>query len=171
MSGVYLLHATAAAVAVDPDGPLAGALLVGPPGAGKSTLALQLVSRCPWRRTKLVADDAVRVTPAVRAGVDAAPQPRIAGLVEVRGVGVAPVPHAARVRIVAVFDLARSPERLPDAADIEVAPGVRLPAYALDGRAPGACDLVRFALRQVLGGHAPQSAQDWGRLAWQRIKE
>lgn len=80
-----------------------GILIAGASGAGKSSLALGLVSR--WRAlgrfTRLVADDQVFV--AARHGRLLAQVPSaISGLVEVRGIGPVPTPHQPA----AVLDLA-----------------------------------------------------------------
>ncbi|WP_310498383.1 RNase adapter RapZ [Sandarakinorhabdus sp.] len=96
------IHATAVAYGG------AGVLLLGPSGAGKSDLALRLVA-AGWR---LVADD--RVVLEVRGGVlwASAPAP-LAGLLEVRGVGIVPEPTAPAA-IGLALDLALPPDRLPD---------------------------------------------------------
>ncbi len=87
-----------------------GVLLLGPPGAGKSDLALRLIGL----GFTLVADDRV----IVRDGVASAPA-RLAGLLEVRGLGLVRLRHeaAARLRLV-----------------VELGPGERLPAAARDAR-------------------------------------
>ena len=62
-------------------------LIEGPPGSGKTTLALALIDR----GATLVGDDAVALT---RDGerITVAPPPSIAGLIEVRNVGLLPMP-------------------------------------------------------------------------------
>lgn len=62
-------------------------LLEGPPGSGKSSLALALIDR----GAVLIGDDGVRLT---REGprLLAHPPPRTAGLLEVRGVGLVTLP-------------------------------------------------------------------------------
>ena len=87
-----------------------GVLLRGPPGAGKSDLGLRLIEA----GARLVADDRVRV--AVEEGVLQASAPEeIAGLMELRGIGLARLPNIPRVSIYLVVDLSLSgmPERLP----------------------------------------------------------
>ncbi|MCX7284059.1 MAG: serine kinase, partial [Novosphingobium sp.] len=60
-----------------------GILIEGPPGAGKSSLALALIDR----GALLVGDDGVMLE--VRAGrLIAAPHPQISGKLEVRNVGL-----------------------------------------------------------------------------------
>jgi len=112
MSGERLLHATAAAVATDADGPLVGALLTGPSGAGKSDLALRLVDGCRFGRTRLVADDQTLLR--VEGGrLKACAPAATAGRLEIRGLGIVETPHIAEIEIAAAFDLARPPDRLP----------------------------------------------------------
>ena len=91
----------------------AGRALVirGASGAGKSALAMQLIGL----GARLVADD--RTVLALQGGrVRASPPPAIAGLVEVRGLGLLRLPHLQGVPVHGVLDLGR-PERarLPQA--------------------------------------------------------
>ena len=72
-----LVHASCAAR----DGE--AVLLLGPPGAGKSDLLLRMI-HLGWN---LVADDQVRLLPGPD-GVRAAAPPALAGLIEVRGLGL-----------------------------------------------------------------------------------
>lgn len=81
-----IIHGTAIGLAIDADGPLFGTLLIGPPGSGKSTLALSLIAGCRYGRSRLIADDAVRID-ADASGVYAAAPAATAGLAEIRGIG------------------------------------------------------------------------------------
>ncbi len=114
----------------------AGVLLLGRPGAGKSDLALRLLAR----GFDLVADDRVMV-----ADGRAAPPPALAGLLEVRGLGIVRRPYVAPVRLALVVRLGANAARLPDA----LAPG--LPAIALDPAAASAPERVALALDCALG--------------------
>lgn len=109
--GGELVHATC--VACD----LGGLLLRGPPGSGKSDLALRLIANGPrgFPPFRLVADDQVLLR-AVAGRLEASAPATIAGLIEVRGVGIVSVPHAASARVDLVVDLVRADEvpRLPD---------------------------------------------------------
>jgi HPr kinase/phosphorylase len=97
----------------------AGLLLLGESGAGKSDLALRLIER----GAMLVADD--RVELSVRYGqlIGRAPE-NLAGLIEVRRVGIIRVLHAVEATICLVITLdppmlspdGASKPRLPDAA-------------------------------------------------------
>ncbi len=131
------LHATAVAV----QG--AGVLLLGPPGGGKSDLALRLIDR----GAVLIADD--RVATAVKEGalLLGAP-PSIAGLMEVRGVGIVRMPCCTDVAAILAVDLEFAPERLPDPSLFHVR-GVELPLLALrpfDASAPIKVELAVAAL-------------------------
>ena len=100
-------------------------LLLGPPGSGKSDLALRLIDR-GW---VLVADDQVELRRAgehLRARCPAT----IKGRIEVRGVGIVGRPHAADVPVVLAFDLTESPERMPEPASRAIG-GVALPCLGL----------------------------------------
>jgi serine kinase of HPr protein (carbohydrate metabolism regulator) len=85
-----------------------GALIEGESGAGKSDLAL----RCLDRGMRLVADDRVLVWACDGALYGRAPGP-LAGLIELRSLGVVPEPALAFCRI-ALTVRCGSPERLPD---------------------------------------------------------
>lgn len=144
------IHGAAVAVALDWDGPLAGALILGPSGSGKSALALSLIETCPFRRTALVADDVVLA--ATRGGSVFARAPeKIAGLIEIRGFGPARARAVPESRLLAAFDLGHSPERLPDTQAMAVGDNGSLPLWRFqgDGDAPAR---LRAILRSVLGG-------------------
>ncbi|MCB5944791.1 HPr kinase/phosphorylase [Acidocella sp. KAb 2-4] len=96
------LHASCAA-RQSPDGDDA-LLLLGPAGAGKSDLLLRLIHR----GFMLVADDQV----LMEAGIARAPAP-LAGLLEVRGLGIFRLPYLPQARLRLVIALGVQPERLP----------------------------------------------------------
>jgi HPr kinase/phosphorylase len=103
----HQIHATAVAI----DG--RGILLLGPSGAGKSDLALRLIDR----GAKLIADDRVDLVDDGTGVMLHAPT-RIAGLIEVRGIGILRFPHvtaplALCVELVSSDAVERLPE--PDA--------------------------------------------------------
>ena len=81
-----------------------GILLVGPSGAGKSDLLLRLVQA----GFDLVADDRVCLD-----GAWASAPPALAGLLEVRGIGIVRMAWRARVRVAAVARLVPSHHLLP----------------------------------------------------------
>lgn len=134
------IHATTVAL----DG--RAVLLLGPSGSGKSDLALRLIDR-GWR---LVADDRTILT--VRgAALWASAPPAIAGLIEVRGVGIMPEPALANAAVVLAIDLAASPERLPD-PHVRMFHGVAIPCVALSPHGESAPLRVERALRSAAAG-------------------
>lgn len=136
-----MLHATCIAV----DGH--GVLLRAPSGGGKSDLALRLINQ----GAVLVGDDYCAF--AVREGaLVAMPQPALAGLLEVRGLGIVRLAHAAEAVVRLVVDLAPGGpvERLPAPRDT-VLFGVSLPAVTLDPFEASAPAKVRLAMRIATG--------------------
>lgn len=110
MSGQAPLVHRASAVAIG-----GRALLIeGPPGCGKSSLALALIDR----GAALIGDDAVRLTLSLTPSGDhlvASPPPNIAGLLELRGVGLVRLPVAEPAVAALVLELGGEPgERLPE---------------------------------------------------------
>ena len=102
-----------------------GVLIEGPPGSGKSTLALGLIDR----GAALVGDDGVLLEP--RAGrLWALPPPAIAGLLEIRNVGLARLAVvSAPVAVVLRLDRA-APRHLDAAERVELA-GMTVPLVHL----------------------------------------
>ena len=92
-----------------------GVLLRGVPGAGKSDLALRLIEG----GAQLVADDQVALTSGGERLL-AAPPARIAGLLEVRGIGIVSLDFVPQCPVHLVVDLAppESIERMPEAASV-----------------------------------------------------
>ena len=128
----------------------AGVLLLGPPGAGKSDLALRLMDR----GFMLVADDRVDVENGI-----ARPPAALAGLLEVRGLGLLRLPHLAQARLALAVRLGVSPERLPAPA---IDADLGLPVIALDPAGASAAQRVALALAcaegriaQLAGAFAP----------------
>jgi serine kinase of HPr protein (carbohydrate metabolism regulator) len=119
-----ILHATLVARWI--EGCWRGALIRGASGAGKSTVAL----RCLDAGFRLVADDRV-VAFASGGRLFGKPPTALAGLIEVRGVGVvAAEPTLPLCEIALVVDLERAVERFPEPAELELE-HVRLPRLAL----------------------------------------
>ncbi len=138
------VHATCVALP-DPSEPgcWAAVMLFGPSGCGKSDLALRLIDD----GGRLIADDRVAVTLRDDVLIAAAP-PSIAGLLEVRGMGVADIGPAsqAAVRLAAEHRDTSLQERVPEARTWDAA-GVAIPLVALDFAAASAPARVRVALR------------------------
>lgn len=114
-------------------------LLLGPPGSGKSDLALRLLDR----GFDLVADDRVDIAD----GIARAPS-GLAGLLEVRGLGIVSLPYAESARLRLVVDLAERPPRLPESARDE---RLGLPLIGVDAAATGAVVRIALALDCVIG--------------------
>ena len=115
-------------------------LIRGPAGSGKSRLALALIDAAATgliRFARLVADDRVELT-ASHGRLLLRPPPALAGLIEVRGLGVRriayePVAVAGLVVDLAAADGERIPASSAQSADIN---GIRLPRLPLSRRAP-----------------------------------
>ena len=119
-------------------------LIEGPPGSGKSSLALALVDR----GAELIGDDAVTLT-AEGNRLVASPPPNIAGLVEVRGVGLAALPLAAPAPAALVLMLGGpAPERLPETPlAVRTIAGVAVPVLAFDPGTIAPAPRAEWALR------------------------
>lgn len=114
------VHATALALGM--RGRVVGVLITGPSGAGKSTLAVTLIERARQggRFARLVADDRTVLSVASGRLVARAPD-RLAGLMEVRGLGIVEVERLPNCRIHAQVALvpSGSVERMPEPASSE----------------------------------------------------
>ncbi len=117
-----------------------GVLLLGPPGAGKSDLALRLIDR----GFVLVADDRVEIAD----GFAAAPA-GLAGLLEVRGLGIVRMAFLARAALALAVQLGEEMVRMPDPARLAM-PDV--PLIVLDPRGASAAQRVALALDCAAGG-------------------
>lgn len=142
-----LVHATAIAFGAR------GVLLRGASGSGKSDLALRCIGlpcNFPPGPATLVADDQVLVE-ILPGGVFLSPPPTIAGLLEVRGVGVVQVPYAASARLELVVDLvtADQVDRMPVIGPGVPIAGVQVPAVRLTAFEASAQLKVALALDQV----------------------
>jgi HPr kinase/phosphorylase len=122
--GPLVLHASC--VAMDGAGEIRAVLILGRSGAGKSALALELMSR----GARLVADDRTLVVRRGGALIASCP-PAISGLIEARGIGLIRVPPLARARLAL-------------AVDLDEGEGDRLPP-------PRRMDLLGVALPRILG--------------------
>ena len=139
--------------------PDCGILLLGSSGSGKSDLALRLIAM----GAELVADD--RTDLFVKRGRLYAKSPtRIAGLIEVRGVGILALPHTGRARVTLVARLGRPGARLPEHRRYRPPAALRLPVAAappvisiapFEASAP--TKLVAAAAAYALGLHREES--------------
>jgi HPr kinase/phosphorylase len=117
----------------------AGVLIVGPSGAGKSDLTLRLLNR----GFALVADDQVDIS----NGLARAPE-ALAGLLEVRGIGIVKMAHLPAVKLNLVISLTDQPERLPRPEQYSA---LGLPVVRLNAAGASAPDRVALALDCALG--------------------
>lgn len=99
-------------------------LILGKPGMGKSSLALQLIDR----GAKLVADDQTCLTLEKDALYASCPAP-LKGLMEVRGVGLCPFPSQDTVPLALVVELCEPQDlqRLPDPSFVQYH-GIEVPS-------------------------------------------
>ena len=131
------MHLHASCVARDGS----AVLLTGPSGAGKSDLALRLIDR----GFILVADDRVIVEDGCARAPDA-----LAGLIELRGLGLLRLAYVGGVRLRLSVRLGEQPgggERLPSPSSDTLG----LPLIAVAARAASAAMVVERALDCVLG--------------------
>ena len=115
-----------------------GVLLIGPSGSGKSDLLLRLIDR----GFNLVADDQVDIVDGL-----ASPPRALAGMLEVRGLGIVRLAHVAQTSLALVVDLDRPVQRLPMP---ERHPILDLPLIAVEARHASAPAIIELALDCVL---------------------
>ncbi|HWU01900.1 MAG TPA: HPr kinase/phosphatase C-terminal domain-containing protein [Novosphingobium sp.] len=103
-----------------------GVLIEGPPGIGKSSLALALIDR----GAALVGDDGVLLS-AQEGRLIAMPHPATRGLIEVRNLGLMPCPVIESASIALVLRLDVLAPRYVETAPVEMIAGVSLPVIRL----------------------------------------
>jgi len=131
------------------------ALIRGPAGAGKSQLVLALIEAARMGLlafARLVADDRAHVA-AVNGRLIVRPPEALAGLIEVRGLGIQRLPFEPLAVVGLVVDLAaEDAERLPAAASRSITiDGVSVPRLPV---APGG-DALRLVLAELSSAAAP----------------
>lgn len=135
-----MLHASAVAVGGR------GLLITGGAGAGKTTLALEMIAL----GARLVADDLVRAETDHAGRLQLSAPEGIAGLVEVRGFGLARLPARASVTLSLIADLDRAEAaRLPEPRQRTIR-GIACPVFLCKGK-PGLAAALTCLLR----------ARDW----------
>lgn len=126
-------------------------LIRGPSGAGKSRLAWELIAAARDRGlafARLVGDDRVQLE-AAGGRLLVRPTAALAGLIELRGLGIVRREHEPCAVVGLVVDLgAADAERLPE-ADQTVVEGITIPRLAV---APGAAALPLVVAVVTSGG-------------------
>lgn len=128
----------------------AGVLLIGPPGAGKSDLALRLIDE----GAKLIADD---LTELRRHGnhlvvlYPAVAPADLRGRMEVRGLGIMPVPSVATpLPLRLIVELTAPIERMPEPA-VRLYAGIAVPCVHLAAFEASAPAKLRLAVAAAAG--------------------
>lgn len=139
-----------------------GILLRGASGSGKSTLAARLIER----GAKLVADDRVHLS-ACHGRVVAAAVAPVAGLIELRGRGIAPVAHERSAVIRLVIDILSDEalERMPPSDHLLTRIlDVELPRQPVAAKSEAMIQLVEAALAPLSRGPNTglRTARVWG---------
>ncbi|MGH6906590.1 MAG: HPr kinase/phosphorylase [Aestuariivirga sp.] len=143
-------------------------LLLGPSGSGKSDLTLRLIDQpgCGvtgvLKRAQLVADDQVIVRLVAGRLIASAP-PAIAGLIEIRGLGIAGLPYRREVALAIAVRLRAQPaiERLPDLEKnrYEIF-GKPLPVLEIDAASASAPARIRAAVDRLTSGESGLHGDD-----------
>lgn len=131
-----------------------GVLILGAPGSGKSDLTYRLLHMNLNPAFRLVADDRVHVEPA-GSGLTARVPAALAGLLEIRGLGIARMQHIGQTRPGLVVQLAKPDEieRLPDFPQDSVRiAGADLPVLYLNAQDASAAIKVHMAVQVLTGG-------------------
>ena len=140
---MLLVHGTC--VAIDEF----GVLIIGPPGSGKSDLALRLIDA----GARLVADDYLYVEASGQELLAAVPD-TIAGMMEVRGLGIVTLPYLDTCRIRLCVELVEPADvpRLPKRGATATYENIAIPSLALAPFDASAAAKVRLAVRAVRDG-------------------
>ncbi|WP_435418245.1 serine kinase [Parerythrobacter aurantius] len=117
-------------------------MIEGPPGSGKTSLALALIDR----GARLVGDDGVTLELRDGPVLWACPPPRIAGMIEIRNVGIAELePVSAPVALLLSLD--PSAPRFVEEAPTHDLLGTAVPVLRFAPQGPVAAIRAEYALR------------------------
>lgn len=128
-----------------------GVLIRGASGSGKSRLALQIMAAAEDRGelARLIGDDQVFLREASGRLLARSPE-TIAGLIEMRGMGILRVPHEPMAAVCLVIDIEPSrSERLPDER-MALIHGVEVPSLVLAANHAPVPDIV---VRRLTGSY------------------
>jgi HPr kinase/phosphorylase len=133
------IHGTAISISGD------GVLIIGKSGSGKSDLALRLIDR----GALLVSDDRVIIDnagsqPLLRTA------PNVAGLIEVRGLGIVQVAYVTCAPLKLVVDLDGVVPRFLDQLQQQDIAGIDIPHIALAAFESSAAIKVEYALKTLV---------------------
>lgn len=142
MASLHYVHGTCVLVGAR------AVLIRGAAGSGKSDLAFRLI-RGEGASALLVADDQVGIANE-EGRLIASPPAALAGLLELRGLGLLPLPFAARAEVALIVDLVPrdAVTRLPEPRFVNLE-AVSLPAVALHAFDLTAAEKVRLALETI----------------------
>ena len=115
-------------------------LIEGLSGSGKSDLALRLIDR----GATLVSDD-YTIVRRVDGRLLASAPPNIAGMCEVRGVGLVSMPFASDVPVALIVSTGALIERLPEVATTRIVAGIVIPTATiapLEASAPAKVEML-----------------------------
>lgn len=132
------LHATSVAIGGR------AVLLSGPSGSGKSDLALRLIDR----GAALVSDDYTLIKRIDGRLIATAPA-NIAGMIEVRGIGIVDLPHQEEAPVALLVELFDLVDRMPEAPMTRVIAGIAVPVVKLSPLHASAPIKVELALKAV----------------------
>lgn len=142
-NAVQTIHATSISI----DGQ--GVLLTGPSGSGKSDLALRLIDR----GASLISDDYTLLTHEGGGLIADAPV-TIVGKMEIRGVGIVPVPACGKTPVRLMVELTEDVERLPPSPLTRTVAGVDLVFMKLSPFEASAPIKLEWMLRHIMSGGA-----------------